>query len=280
MWLTLDAPATAFSVQGKKLSVLCGRELLLVDVPSAQIQTRKTVFEKDGFARFTAMNEKTVVVSDFTRVYAFSRCDFSEKGSYVLGEDLTSDVCSLYADEKFAYAGIRNGSLARIDLESGEVSRHVLSDSSSWAITGWKDKLLCGTVGGALVMLSKETMEKEACLQVSKQNLRSLCVCEDTLYIASQDKRVYEIDLPRFSLVRKSGILHQKMFDIAGKKDGRLYTVSHPCGEISVWDEDFTRVSALNMPLRLSGSSCIKDNALLLSSRGFFGVERLDLDKI
>lgn len=209
------------------------------------------------------------------------RQDTLEKlGEWKLGSDLSSDICGQYIDESFIYASMRNGKLTRVDLLDFSYSSFEIGSASSWSLAAYQDKIIAGTVDGKLLLLEKESMHCVKQLQLSRQNVKSLFVDGDTLYAAGQDKKLYMIDLPTFELIRKQSNVHRLMFDITGVQDNLLYTVSHPCCEISVWRNDGTEVNSFPYRLRLSGSSLIDGNALFISSRNINGIDKIELSDL
>ena len=271
------APVVGFCLHDDKCFLLCGNDLIKADAKTGNIEKQKKIFAKDGKSRLIRTNGNVIAVSDFCTLSVYDADKFEKLFEKELGDDLTSDLCGLSADESALYACIRNGGLVKIALSDFSQSSTVIGNASSWSLAVWEDKLYAGTVDGKLLMLDKNTLKTEATLQVSRQNVKSLYRSGSTLYAAGQDKKLYVIDLGTFSLVRKTAGIHPMMFDVIGEKDGILYTVSHPASEISGWDKNGAKVCSLPYRLRLSGSSCIYEDAILISSRNINGVDRIEL---
>lgn len=271
------APVVGFCLHRDKCFLLCGNDLIKADARTGSIEQQKKIFAKDGKSRLIRTNGTVVAVSDFCVLSVFDAETLEKVHEIKLGDDLTSDICGLSADESSLYACIRNGGLVKLALSDFSQSSTVIGNASSWSLAVWEDKLYAGTVDGKLLLLDKNTLKTEATLSISRQNVKSLYRSGGTLYAAGQDKKLYVIDLPSFSLVRKTSGIHPMMFDVVGEKDGVLYTVSHPACEICGWDKNGAKVCSLPYRLRLSGSSCIFEDAILISSRNLNGVDRIEL---
>ena len=278
MFIETGASVVGFYLHDDKCFLLCGNDLIQADAKTGRIERQKKVFEKDGKSRLIRTNGKVLAVSDFCTLSVFSADTLDRIFELKLGEDLTDDICGLAADEAFLYVCIRNGGLTRLALSDYTQSSAVLGAASAWSLAVWNDKLYAGTVDGKLLRLGRQTLQTEAVLPLSRQNVKSLYQSGSTLYAAGQDKKLYVIDLPTFSLVRKTSRIHPMMFDIIGEKGGVLYTVSHPACEISGWDGRGARVCSIPYRLRLSGSSLIFGDAIYISSRNINGVDRIELE--
>ena len=270
-------PVVGFCLNDDKCFLLCGNDLIQADAKTGKIEKQKRIYEKDGKSRLIRTNGKVLAVSDFCTLSVFCADTLDKIYEIKLGIDLTDDICGLAADDFFLYACIRNGGLTRIDLADFSQSSAVIGDASSWSLAVWKDKVYAGTVDGKLLRIDRHTLKTEAVLPLSRQNVKSLFRSGGMLYAAGQDKKLYMIDLETFSLVRKTSNIHPMMFDVIGENNGVLYTVSHPASEISGWDRCGTKVCSIPYRLRLSGSSFIFGNAILVSSRNINGVDRIEL---
>ena len=279
-FIETDAPVVGFCLQDDKCFLLCGNDLIQADAKTGRIERRKKIFEKDGKSRLIRTNGKVLAVSDFCTLSVFDADTLDKIFEIKLGDDLTDDICGLAADDSFLYACIRNGGLTRIALSDLTQSSTMIGNASSWSLAVWEDKLYAGTVDGKLLRLDRQALQTEAVLPLSRQNVKSLYQSGSTLYAAGQDKKLYVIDLPTFSLVRKTSNIHPMMFDIIGEKDGALYTVSHPACEIGGWDKSGAKVCSIPYRLRLSGNSCIFGDGIYISSRNINGVDRIALSDV
>ena len=276
-FIETGAPVVCFCLYGGKCYMLCGNDLVQADALDGRIEQRKRIFEKDGKSRLIRTNGKIIAVSDFCTLSVFDADTLEKIHEAKLGDDLTDDICGLTADEDFLYVCIRNGGLTRIALSDFSRFPVVIGAASSWSLAIWENKLYAGTVDGKLLRFDRNSMEIEAALPLSRQNVKSLYRNGGTLYAAGQDKKLYAINLTSFEVVRKTSNVHPMMFDVIGVKDGVLYTVSHPACEISGWDESGRKVCSMPYRLRLSGSSAVWGEAIYISSRNINGVDRIEI---
>ncbi len=279
-FIETDAPVLGFCTSDTCIFLLCGSELICADKRTGAIENRKKIFDKDGKARYIRTNGRQLAVSDFCTLILFDCGTLERLAEWTLGSDLSSDICGLLIDGDYIFACIRNGGLSRFDLSDISVSTFDTGAASSWSLASFKNQIIAGTVDGKLLCLDRESMSITARLELCRQNVRSLCISGDILYASGQDKCLYSVDLRSFELIHKYHSLHKKMYDIIGVKDGRIYTVSHPSSEISSWNTEGAKIGSLPYSLRLSGSSELDGDAILISSRSINGVDRLELSEI
>lgn len=128
------------------------------------------------------------------------------------------------------------------------------------------------------MLLDRETMSIWEKLVLSKQNIRSLFVDDKILYAASQDKKLFQIDLPEFEIRKVQKNVHKKMFDCVGSYEDMLVTVSYPSSEIALWNKNtLEKYKEMEVPLSLSGNAYIEENRMYIASRNIFGIGCVDL---
>ncbi|MDE7299629.1 MAG: hypothetical protein K2N94_12525 [Lachnospiraceae bacterium] len=277
----LEGPVLGFYAGERYIDCLCGKKLQKIEKESGRVVYEREVFEKDGLARNLAAENGRIFVSDFCTLNIFHQDTYELLDRQLLGEDLSSDICGLTAEGGTIYCSVRNGRLAAVDQNSFQKKEYGISDSSMWSLRVYGSSLLCGTVDGRLLSLNRESMAVEKELRLGRQNIRSLFADGRILYAAGQDKRLFEIDLTKFEVIRAKRNVHSKMFDCAGIFGGSLVTVSHPCSEIALWNkETLEKCGELKVPLKLSGCAHIEGNKLYLSSRSICGIGLIDLNKI
>lgn len=198
--VNLDSAVLGFCVKESSIDCLCKKSLQKIEKASGKIIYKKDLFAKEGLAKNLVADEKQIFVSDFCTLYVLNGDDYEIIGKWKLGEDLSSDICGLTADEKKIYCSIRNGRLITVDRSSYTRKEYSVSASSMWSLKTYDRYLLCGTVDGQLLLLDRETMSIEKKLILSKQNIRSLYVNDRILYAASQDKKLFKISLPEFEI--------------------------------------------------------------------------------
>lgn len=269
----LGRAVTDFTVTGPHMDCICGRELIRLDRHTGEVLMRKAVFEKDGFSRKLTACGGQLFIYDFCTLLAFRQEDYSPLGSWRLGEDLSSDICGMAADEDTVYCSIRNGRLIAVNRQSYLMRERRVSGSSMWSVKVYGGRLVCGTVDGRLLLLDKRTLAAEKELELGKKNIGSLFIDGGTLYAACQDGRLFKISLESFQPVSVVRNAHKKMFRLAGTHGRTLITVSHPCSQIALWDVDtLEKLEVLEVPLRLSGKAYIEGDDLYISSRNILGI--------
>ena len=273
----LESAVLGFCVKEHHIDCLCAKKLLKIEKESGKILFEKEVFEKEGLAKILKADEEQIIVSDFCTLNVFNQ-DYELIGKWQIGEDLSSDICGMVIDERTIFCSIRNGRLVTIDRHSFEQKEYVVSDSSMWSLKIYDKYLLCGTVDGQLLLLDRESMTIEKRLVLGKKNIRSLFVDGEILYAASQDKKLFKINLPKFEVHAIQKNVHKKMIDCAGLYDDMVVTVSYPCSEIVLWNKNtLEKIKEINLPLKLSGDTYIDENKLYRCSRNISGIGLIGL---
>ena len=276
-FLELDGNVSGFGLENGELNCLAGNEL--VKLIGGMAVLKKTVFEKSGAARFYGENSRRIVVADFCTLHAFSKETFEREHEIRIGNDLTSDLCALFADDEYAYCAIRNGGVARVGLDDFHYEIYPTSDASIWEIVGFGGLLVCGTVDGHILKIDRETMRIVRDAALSKKNIKSIRKDGEKLYAASQDGKLYVLDAETLDILAVKRNLHRYMYHIAGWTDSCLVTVSHPASEIALWDrETLESIRVIREPLRLSGPIRLDGGWLYYASRNFNGIKRMKIE--
>lgn len=279
--INLEGAVLGFCVKNHYIDCLCKMKLQKIDKDSGKVVYEKEIFEKEGFAKILLADEKQIFVSDFCTLYLLQEEDYEIVGKWKIGEDLSSDICGMAVDEKRIYCSIRNGKIITVDRDSFVQREYSVADSSMWSLQLYENCLLCGTVDGQLLLLDRETMSIREKLVLSKQNIRSLFVDDKILYAASQDKKLFQIDLPEFEIRKVQNNVHKKMFDCVGSYEDMLVTVSYPSSEIALWNKNtLEKCKEMEVPLSLSGNAYIEGNRMYITSRNILGIGCVDLKNI
>ena len=279
--IKLESAVTGFGVTKNFIYCLCRKTIYKIDKKSGAAAFKKEIFEKDGAARILTADENRIYISDFCTLYILDGEGLEVIGKWRLGEDLSSDICGMTVDDKKIYCSIRNGKLVTVDKGSFDKKEYNISDASMWRLKVYENYLLCGTVDGQLLLLDRDNMSAVKKMTLGRQNVRSLFVSGSALYAACQDKKLFKIDLNKFEVICFQKNVHKKMFDCAGVHNGMLVTVSHPCGEIALWDMDtLEKRNEIHTPLSLSGDTFIEDDRLYITSRNIEGVGMICLNLV
>lgn len=274
----LDTVVTGFHVTNQYIDCMCGKNIIKVDKYSGDIICQKAVFEKEGLSRKLIADEKQIFIYDFCTLYLLNRKDYELIGKWQLGDDLSSDICGIAADDNTVYCSIRNGKMITLDRQSYQIREFVVSESSMWSIKTYDSYLVCGTVDGKVLLLDRAALFVEKELVLGKKNVGSLYFDGDTLYAASHDGKLFKINMRSFEIETSIRNVHKKMFDCAGIYRDQLITISFPCSEIAFWQKDtLEEITRIHTPLTLSGRTQIENDYMYISSRNILGIDRMDL---
>lgn len=276
----LGGIVTGFHVAEEYIDCMCGKKMMKLDKSSREIIFQREVFEKEGLSRRLTVDEGHIFVYDFCTLYDISQKDYELIGKWQLGSDLSSDICGIAVDRDSVYCSIRNGKMITLDRQSGRLKEFIVSESSMWSVRTYDSCLICGTVGGKLLLLDKATLSVEKQLALGKKNIGDLYIDGETLYAAGHDGRLFKINMRNLEVETFVRNAHKKMFFCAGMYEELLITVSYPCSEIAFWHKDtLERAGVINIPLKLSGCTQIEDHFMYLSSRNIPGIGRISLDE-
>ncbi len=271
--IKLESVVSGFCVKERYIYCVCKKTVYKIDKESKAIVYKKEIFRKDGLARILIADENRIFISDFCTLYILNEEDFEVIGKWKIGEDLSSDICGMTADENKIYCSVRNGKIVAVDKCSFEKKEYTVSNASMWSLKIYGNKLLCGTVDGQLLQLEREKMSIKKKLILSKQNIRCLYLSGKTLYAACQNKKLFKIDSEEFEVTGSQKIAHNKMFDCVGIYEDMLLTVSYPSGEIALWDiNTLEKRKEFKTALSLNGSAYIEENKLYIASRNIYGI--------
>ncbi len=276
----LDGIVTGFNITEQCIDCMCGKELVKIDKLSSNIICQQTVFEKEGLSRKLIADDKRIFVYDFCTLYILNQKNYELLGKWQLGNDLSSDICGIAVDNDNVYCSIRNGKIIILDKRSYLLKEIIVSESSMWSIKIYDKYMICGTVNGELLLLDKSTLSTQKKLVLGKKNIGSLCIDGAVLYAASQDGKLFKIDVKNFEVASSMKNAHKKMFRCAGIYENMLVTVSFPCSEISLWNKDtLEKIKVINIPLKLSGCTHIENDFMYISSRNILGIDRIKLSE-
>jgi hypothetical protein len=270
---------TGFTITDQYIDCICGKELIKLEKNSGDIICAKEIFDKEGFTRNLIADNGQIFINDFCMLYVFNQNTYELLGKWQLGMDLSSDICGMMVDKDTIYCSMRNGKIITVNRQSYEKNEYNVTDSSMWSIKAYDKYLVCGTVDGQVLLLDKATLAKAKTLNLGKQNIGSLCIENGILYAASQDKKIFKINLSNFEIDKIKRNAHKRMFDCIGLYEDMVITVSYPSCEIIFWDKDtLEKRNEINVPLKLSGHTYVENDCLYISSRNILGIDRITLN--
>jgi len=191
----LGGIVTGFNITEQYIDCMCGKKLVKIDKYSGDVICQQTVFEKEGLSRKLIADDGQIFVYDFCTLYILSQKNYELLGKWQLGNDLSSDICGIAVDNDTIYCSIRNGKIITLDRQSYLLKEFIVSESSMWSIKTYDKYMICGTVDGELLLLDKSTFLLKKKLVLGKKNIGSLYIVGETLYAASQDGKLFKIDI-------------------------------------------------------------------------------------
>ncbi|WP_105616421.1 hypothetical protein [Vallitalea okinawensis] len=280
--LELDGIVTGFVIGSQFIDCIIKDKIVRVDKTSQQVVKSSIVFEKEGFARDMIADETRLFIRDFYTLYILNRNDFSLLAILQLGTDLKSDICGMEIDEDYIYACIRNGQIKKINLNTYNIESTTEYDSGSiWDIRVAGDKLIGSSVDGQILHIDKESMNMESELKLSRQNIGSICLKDNYLYTAGQDKTIHKIALVNGDVIFKKRNAHKRMFDCIDVYKHWFITICYPMSELCFWNKNtFELEHRIEVPLKLSGRNVINDDNLYIASRNIEGLYIINLNEL
>ncbi|MBE5960569.1 MAG: hypothetical protein E7256_04165 [Lachnospiraceae bacterium] len=274
----LKQVVTGFTITQQHIDCMCGKDLIKIEKCSGDVIYTKEVFEKEGFSRNLIADGGKIFIYDFCMLYIFSQNNYELLRKWQLGTDLSSDICGMMVDKHTIYCSMRNGKIITIDRKSYEIKEFKVADCSMWSIKAYGDYLVCGTVDGEVLILNKTALSVKKKIKLGTQNIRSLYIDHEILYAASQDKKLFKINLVNLEVDQIKKNVHKRMYECVGLYDDMLVTVSYPGSEIVLWDkETLEKKKEFQVPLKLDGRTYIDNDYLYLSSRNILGINRICL---
>ncbi len=274
----LEHNAASFDIDVNRIYMLYDNAVVVLERSGEVMLNKYRLFAKDGKARKLIVDDQYVYCSDFCDLHIIDKATLSPVKTITLGTDLSSDICMMQSDGDRLFVSIRNGKFVGIDLKDFCLESRQVSGNSIWSFVIHSGHIYAGTVGGNLLVVDADTLEVVHKIESGKKNVRSVMIDGESIITASQDKKLIVRDLTSLETVTTLRNVHKKMFDIAGCSGGKLYTVSHPSGELKVWDRPSLELfDTLQFRSGLTGNVHIDGGRLNLSSRNVAGLLYLDV---
>jgi len=139
-------------------------------------------------------------------------------------------------------------------------------------------RILAGNVGGQLLSIPTRTMLPDKPIQAHKNNLKSLCLHQELLLTAGQDKRLTLWGLHTLAQLRSRANVHTKAFSILGVRNEVIFTVSWTLGELKAWKLDtLEQTGSWDIPKCLAGEGMVIPEGLLFCTGLHAGLHLLPL---
>ena len=185
--ISLPNTGVNMAATADSLFVRCGRNIHRFSLNDMRETACTQLFAKDGRARDLLFCNHTLYARDFIMLYALHGGTLETLQAWKLGEDLSSDICAFCGDDKMLYAATRGGGIAAIDVASGEMTRHSITDTSIWSLALYGKMLFAACVGGELLAINPADMRIVRRKQIHRKNIYSIVVKDGILYTTSQD---------------------------------------------------------------------------------------------
>jgi WD40 repeat protein len=275
--IELEHNVASFDIDADRIYMLYDNAIVVLEQSGEVALDEYKLFAKDGKARKLIVDDRYVYCSDFCTLHILDKTTLFPVKTLTLGRDLSSDICTMQSDGHRLFVSVRNGALVGIDLSDFGIESHQVSDTSMWSFVIHGDCIYAGTVGGNLLVIDTDSLEVVREIESGKKNVRSVMIDGDDVITASQDRKLVVRDLTSLETVAALRNVHNGMFDIAGCAGGKLYTVSHPRGELKAWDRTSLELfDTLRFREGLTGDVRIDAGRLYLSSRNVAGLLYLD----
>lgn len=223
------------ATDGTALYIRCGRTILQYALPDMRQTAARAVLQKDGKARSLFACGGRVYLCDFCDLHILQAGSLDPIAALRLGTDASSDLAgAVRCTPQTAYAGIRHGTLAAIDLASGEATLHPVCGASFWDHCIVDGTLYLGTVQGELLALDLRDMQVRRSCALGKKNLYSVVPGGGLLYTVSQDMTIRAVDRESFAQVCIAKKAVRGMARILGLQGDALIVADS--GKISRWD--------------------------------------------
>jgi len=254
-------------VYGQYLYIRCKLDLYKYDLIDMKLAARNTVFKRDGKSRGFAIFGDLIFLYDFLDLYVLSKDDLRVLEIVRLGADLSSDVGGvLWYDAPRAYVKIRNGRIYALHINTKEIIKYDIADSSFWAHCLVGKSLYAGTVKGDLIEIDKEELRVQRQTSLGRMNLYSVVCHDGMIYTISQDQSIKAIDATPFDTVRVARKAARGMSAILGIDRENLVVADS--GQISLWDlETLQQRARFDFPVGWNNAGVI------LSGNTLFGID-------
>lgn len=260
------------------LYIRCVKDVLKYYLATRTEAARAQIFKKDGKARLLLIRGDRIFLRDFCDLYELDCDTLAVVRTWRLGEDLSSDICAVDADEARVYACMRGGDVIVINRADGTVARHKVAETSMWDIAFHGSNLYVGCVSGELIALNREDMSVTRRVQVHRKNIYSLFVHDGLLYSTSQDFCLTATDPATLERIRSVKKAVFNMTTIVGAHRDQLITANGSRGEVTFWRmSDLCKEETIPFPVGgLSGGGISLDGGYLYGSDAS-GIYALDL---
>jgi hypothetical protein len=244
------------------LYILSKRVMYKYDLKDMSLIAQNTLVKKDGKERDFAIFGDLIFFRDFLDLYILNKEDLQLKDALRLGEDLSSDIGGvMWFDAPKAYVRVRNGWIYVLDINTKEVEKVQISDSSFWGWCVTENVLYAGTVNGELLEVEKKTLNILRKIQLHRKNIYGVIYEDGLLYTVSQDQHIKITDAASFKAVCASKKANFGMVRHFGLHEDSVIVRGSKC-PLSAWDKKTLQpLGSIDIPIGLK----LHDGKLLVS---------------
>ena len=225
------------AVDGEYLYIRCLNAMYKYDAQNMRLAARNEIFKKDGKSRGFDIFGDLIFLKDFLDLYILRKDDLQMVDMVRLGENLSSDVGGvMWFDAPNVYVKIRNGKIYNLNINTKEIVRHDVTDSSFWAYCIVDDKIYAGTVKGDLAEIDKEILTVSRKISLGRMNIYNVVYRDGLLYTLSQDTNIKVVDVSSFEIAATVRNAARGMSNLLGIYNNCLVVADS--GNISFWDTD------------------------------------------
>lgn len=273
--LDLENDGLNMAADERFLYIRCKRAMYKYDMSDMRLSAANEIFKKDGKARSFSLCEKYVFMTDFCDLYMLDKRDLHLLDILRLGENLSSDLGEVRFDARNAYISIRNGGMAVMDLNTKEISKTVIAETSSWDFCVANTRIYAGTVGGELIEIDTNNMRVLRKNKICSKNIYSVVYHNGIIYTVSQDTTIKAVDAADLNVIGEKKKAVKGMVRILGIRKDCVVIAD---GGISLWDKQtLNLVDRFDLPTgHFNKGALLHDDILFVSDYKSVFRRRLD----
>ena len=205
------------AVDGNYLYIRCKNDIYKFNTTDMTPVAKNNIFKKDGRARGLKIFGEKIFLYDFLDLYILNKVDLQVSDVIRFGASLSSDVCgAMWFDSPNVYVKIRNGRIYTLNLETKDVIKHEVAESSFWAHCVTENSVYIGTYKGELIEIDKTDLRTIRKIQLSRKNIYEVIFHNGLIYSVSQDTTLKIINMESFEIIHNIKKAVRGMSNILG----------------------------------------------------------------
>lgn len=258
--INLENDGLNMSVDDRFLYVRCKRDMIKYNLSDMKISSQNTIFKKDGKSRGFTICDEFICLYDFCDLYILKKDDLQIVEVIRIGVDLSSDLGAIRFGSRKAYVCIRNGKIAVVDIDTKDINKYEISDSTFWDYCIFENRIYAGTVQGELIEVDCTDMQVLRKTELGKKNIYSVIINNGIIYTVSQDMTIKAIDAASFETVCIAKKAVKGMVKVLGVHKENLVVADR---QISLWDAQTLQLrERISFPAHWNSGVIINGNTL------------------